>query len=114
MAGDKASTEQSEEACAGTSLQDSQIRDIQQTSQFKKDYKRMKSRGSNMDLLREVIGSLQRDEGLPEKYQNHRLEGMWKNSFDCHIQPDWILVYRKTDDSLILQATGTHSDLFKK
>jgi mRNA interferase YafQ len=89
-------------------------KDIQRTSRFKKDYKRVKSRGLDMSLLKTTIVTLQNGEELDASYRNHQLEGKWKDSFDCHIQPDWILVYRTTDDSVILQATGTHSDLFKK
>jgi mRNA interferase YafQ len=89
-------------------------KDIQRTSRFKKDYRRAKSRGLDMSLLKAVIIMLQNGEELDASYRNHQLEGKWKDSFDCHIQPDWILVYRTTDDSVILQATGTHSDLFKK
>jgi mRNA interferase YafQ len=90
------------------------VKDIQQTSRFKKDYRRVKSRGLDMGLLRAAITTLQNGEELDASYCNHQLEGKWKDSFDCHIQPDWILIYRTTDDSVILQATGTHSDLFKR
>ncbi|MDR1087911.1 MAG: type II toxin-antitoxin system YafQ family toxin [Coriobacteriales bacterium] len=88
-------------------------KDIQRTSRFKKDYKRMKSRNADMGLLKATITTLQNEGVLDAKHQNHQLEGKWKKSFDCHIQSDWVLICRVTDDALILQATGTHSDLFK-
>ena len=88
------------------------MRDIQQTSRFKKALKRMKARGADMALLAKILENLQRGETLDARYKNHPLAGQWFGTFDCHIQPDWILIYRLTDDTLILEATGTHSDLF--
>jgi len=78
------------------------LKDIQKTAQFKKDYKRLKLRGADMGQLKKVIAALQQDTDLEASYHNHQLEGKWKNSFDCHIQPDWVSIYRITDDSIIL------------
>jgi mRNA interferase YafQ len=88
------------------------LKDIQQTTRFKKDYRRLKSQHADLELLKNVITKLQRGEELESRYRNHQLGGKWKDSFDCHIQPDWVLIYRLTDDTVILQATGSHSDLF--
>lgn len=51
---------------------------------------------------------------IEKKYQEHQLSGEWKNHKDCHIEPDWILIFRLTEDALILERTGSHSELFKK
>jgi mRNA interferase YafQ len=88
-------------------------RDIQQTTAFKKGFKHMKSRGTDLELLKPILSSLVVGEELDEKYRDHQLDGKWKNSRDCHILPDWVLIYRLTDDVLILEATGSHSDVFR-
>ena len=89
---------------------------LRQTSNFKKDLRRMIKRGANMELLDEVIQILLRRKTLPEKYHDHPLTGNWHGYRDCHIEPDWVLIYRIDDDALILLATrtDTHSDLFNK
>ena len=88
------------------------MRDIQQTSRFKKALKRMKVRGADLSQLKVVLEKLQRNELLDVRYKNHPLMGQWIGNFDCHVQPDWILIYRLADDVLVLEAMGTHSDLF--
>ena len=87
---------------------------LKQTSQFKKDLRRMVKRGADMKLLDEVVSLLLRQEVLPENYKDHPLTGNWSGYRDCHIEPDWILIYRIEEDSLVLLATrtGTHSDIF--
>lgn len=89
---------------------------IRYTVQFKKDYKLAVKRGYNPKELEKVIDLLKTGEPLPQIYKDHPLSGEWKNYRDCHIRPDWILIYRVIEDSLILELsrTGTHSDLFKK
>lgn len=91
-------------------------RDIIWTTQFKKDYKLALKRQMNIDLLDNVIRALSRGETLPEKNRDHALSGDWKGHRECHIQPDWLLVYRIDDGVLVLTLarTGTHSDLFGK
>lgn len=86
------------------------------TSQFKKDYKLAMKRHLNMDLLDDAIRILAAGEELPAKNKDHALTGDWVGHRECHIQPDWLLVYRLEDDVLILtlSRTGTHSDLFGK
>lgn len=90
--------------------------DIVWTNQFKKDYKSAIKRRLNIDLLDEIIRKLSRGETLPEKHRDHALTGNWSGHRECHIQPDWLLVYRVEDDLLVLTLarTGTHSDLFGK
>lgn len=73
----------------------------------------MHNRGKDMGKLREVVEILMREEILNKKYQDHPLYGRWEGTRDCHIEPDWILIYTKTKGEIILERTGTHSDLFK-
>ena len=84
------------------------------TSAYKKGYKRMKKRGMDMSLLDEVVEKLQRGENLdPEKYDLHTLSGPLAGCYDCHIKPDWVLVYRrnKSTITLTLVDTGSHQDM---
>ena len=83
------------------------------TSQFKKDYKRVKKQNKDLEKLKTVIELLLSGKKLDSKYRDHQLSGQWKGHRDCHIEPDWILIYRKTSDSLYIERTGSHSDLFK-
>ena len=84
------------------------------STRFKKDYKLAQKRGYNMDLLKEVIDILANGDQLPEKYFDHPLSGDYRGSRECHIEPDWLLIYRIEKDLLVLglTRTGTHSDLF--
>lgn len=87
---------------------------IEISSKFKKDYKLAKKRGYNMALLQEVVDLLASGETLPEKYRDHSLTGDYNGYRECHVLPDWLLIYRIENDLLILglTRTGTHSDLF--
>ncbi|MCL1883855.1 MAG: type II toxin-antitoxin system YafQ family toxin [Defluviitaleaceae bacterium] len=87
---------------------------VKPTSKFQKDLKRAEKRGYNLSLLTEVVTLLSKGEPLPEKYHDHPLKGNYKDCRECHITPDWLLIYRKKDDILFLYLTrtGTHSDLF--
>lgn len=84
------------------------------TNQFKKDYKRIKKQNKDLIKLQDVIKKLSDGERLEQKYKDHQLSGIWKNHRDCHIEPDWILIYRTTSEELILERTGSHSELFRK
>jgi mRNA interferase YafQ len=88
--------------------------ELKRTSQFKKDLKRMKKQNANMDLLGEVIQLLRERKPLPAKYNDHSLTGDWVGYRDCHILPDWLLIYTIDDKKLILTATrtGSHSEIF--
>jgi len=83
-----------------------------QTSQFKKDFKRIKKRGKDLSKLKEVVSIIAKSEVLKERYRDHSLSGKWSGSRDCHIEPDWILIYRVDVENLFLERTGSHSDLF--
>ena len=86
------------------------------TTQFRKDYKRIRKRGYDTDLLKQVLDRLISEEPLDLRYRDHSLSGNYSGFRECHIQPDWLLIYRIDNDQLILTAsrTGTHSDLFAK
>jgi mRNA interferase YafQ len=87
---------------------------IEMTSRFKKDYKLSIKRGCNPELLKEVINILANGEPLPEKYRDHELSGNWSGYRECHVQPDWLLIYKIRSSILVLMLarTGTHNDLF--
>ncbi len=87
---------------------------IVQTTKFKKDLKLAKKRGYNLSLLGEVVDLLAEGKSLPEKNKDHILMGNYVGCRECHITPDWLLVYEISNDELILYLTrtGTHSDLF--
>ncbi len=89
-------------------------RDIVWTTQFKKDYKLALKRHMRIDLLDDIIRTLAKGESLPEKNRDHSLSGNLIGYRECHIQPDWLLMYKIDDDVLVLTLvrTGTHSDLF--
>ena len=87
---------------------------VKYTTQFKKDYKLAMKRGLKINLLEDVVAALAIGKSLPEKNKDHALSGNWVGYRECHILPDWLLVYRIEDDVLVLTLarTGTHSDLF--
>ena len=84
------------------------------TNQFRKDYRKMAKRGYQMSKLNDVLNKLKNEEQLEEKYQDHALKGNYKGYRECHVAPDWLLVYAVDKGHLILTAseTGTHSDIF--
>lgn len=89
---------------------------VRYTKQFKKEYKLAIKRGCDEKLFLEVLTLLINGKELPAKYNDHALKGNFVKYRDCHIQNDWVLIYRIYKDELILELTrtGTHSDLFKK
>lgn len=89
---------------------------VKVTSQFKKDYKLAMKRGRKISLLKEIIADLANGNPLPDKNRDHSLTGNWVGHRECHILPDWLLIYRIEDDVLVLTLarTGSHSDLFEK
>lgn len=84
------------------------------TNQMKEDVKLMKKRGKDLTKLEIVLNTLLSGKELPSKHKDHQLQGKLQGFRECHIEPDWLLVYRKEEQTLILYATamGTHSDLF--
>ena len=90
--------------------------EIRFTAQFKKDWKRAKKQGKNMEKLLAVIEQLANGEPLEEKYRDHDLSGNYKGCRECHVEPDWLLIYEIRGDVLVLMLyrLGSHSELFKK
>jgi mRNA interferase YafQ len=80
--------------------------------QFRRDVKLAEKRGKDMAKLREIILLLVDGTSLPARYKDHGLAGNWKHFRDCHIEPDWLLIYRVDGDDFYLVRTGTDSDLF--
>lgn len=89
-------------------------RQIVVTNQFRKDYRQAMKRGLKIELLDDVIRLLAQGEPLPEKNRDHVLTGNWVGHRECHIQPDWLLIYRIENDVFVLtlSRTGTHAELF--
>lgn len=87
--------------------------DVAFTSQFKKDMKRKKKQGADLAKIDEVIMTLRRGDSLPERNRDHALSGTYRGHRECHIEPDWLLIYRVDADLLVLTAvrTGSHSEL---
>ncbi len=87
---------------------------INYSARFKKDYKLVKKRGYDIRLMEEVLEMLCAEQPLPQKYRDHALSGNCDGQRECHITPDWLLIYEVADRELILNLTrtGTHSDLF--
>lgn len=85
------------------------------TTQFKKDLKKATKQGKDIDNLFAVVERLSNGETLEPKYHLHRLAGQYEGCFECHIDPDWLLIYKIYENKLILMLTrlGSHSDLFK-
>lgn len=88
---------------------------VKYTSAYKKSYKLMKKRGMNISLLDDVVDLLRQGKQLDAKYHDHELSGPFKGFRECHIKPDWLLVYLIEGDvlTLTLVNTGTHADIFK-
>ena len=84
------------------------------TPKFMRDFKLIQKRGYDLGLLKDVITKLANGEELPERNRDHALTGNYKGCRECHIKPDWLLIYQIADEELILYLTrtGTHSDLF--
>jgi mRNA interferase YafQ len=89
------------------------MRIIRQTSQFKKDVKRMQKRGKDFSEFKEVIEKLTNEQKLEPKYRDHWLKGEYKGTRECHITSDWLLIYELGESEIVLTRTGTHADLFE-
>lgn len=83
------------------------------TRQFAKDLKRMEKRRKPPEKIIKIIRNLIDEERLDAKYKDHKLIGNYKNRRECHIEPDWLLIYKIEDSGIIFERTGTHSDLFE-
>lgn len=86
------------------------------TNEFKRNVKKCAKRGYDLIILQKVITILQNEGSLPKEYKAHKLSGNYKGYWECHVMPDWLLLWKQNDNELILTLykTGTHSDIFSK
>jgi mRNA interferase YafQ len=89
------------------------MKSLSQTTRFLRDVKRMRNRGKDFAKLEVIVQKLAHGEVLQPKHHDHPLRGVWSGSRDCHIEPDWVLIYTTDATFLRLERTGTHSDLFE-
>lgn len=86
---------------------------IRRTSQFKRDVKRMQRQGRELEKLKGVLETLVKGQPLAEKHRDHVLVGQYKGTRECHIEPDWLVIYELAETEIVLIRTGSHSDLFR-
>ena len=83
------------------------------TNQFQKDLKKMKKRGKDLEKIKTIINDLVHEKTLEARHRDHKLVGNYHDRRECHIEPDWLLVYKSSSYDIIFERTGSHSDLFK-
>lgn len=83
------------------------------SKQFKKDIKKIKGQGKDISIIRNIMEKLIDEILLDKGYRDHSLQGKYKNHRECHIKPDWLLIYKTTKDEIFFERTGSHSELFK-
>ena len=83
------------------------------TTKFKKDLKMVEKRKLDIEELKDIIKKLCKEESLPPKNKDHNLSGQWAGCRECHIAPDWLLIYQVGNGIIVFERTGSHSDLFK-
>jgi mRNA interferase YafQ len=84
------------------------------THQFEKDIRRMRRRGKNLEKLKMIIRSLIAEDILDPIHRDHKLIGKWQGRRECHVESDWLLIYKIDEGRIVFERTGTHSDLFRK
>lgn len=82
------------------------------TTTFERDLRRVEKQGKDLDKMEQVVNLLQTQQTLPPRCRPHALRGNWAGHLDCHVEPDWLLLYRVTETELILVRTGSHAELF--
>ena len=85
--------------------------ELRTTTAFERDLRRVNKQGKDLDKLETIVNILQAEEKLPARCRPHPLRGIWTGHWDCHQEPDWLLLYRVTDEALILVRTGSHAEL---
>lgn len=83
------------------------------TNQFRRDLKLMGRRGKDPEKYKDVAKDLIAEKPLPDKLRNHKLAGAYRDRWECHLEPDWLLIYRLSGEEITFERTGTHSDLFE-
>jgi len=86
--------------------------ELRTTTAFAKDMRRVRKQGKDLDKLETIVNLLQEEERLPARCRPHPLRGDWTGHWDCHVEPDWLLLYRLTGKHLVLVRTGSHTELF--
>ena len=89
-----------------------QPRPVVTTKAFERDLKRLRKRGKDLKLLRAVIDAIRLGQRLEHRHRDHALAGEWQGFRDCHVEPDWVLIYSVGEEAVYLIRAGTHSDLF--
>jgi mRNA interferase YafQ len=89
------------------------MRKVIESARFRKDFKIQRKRGKDIGRLVDTISTLAELGRLPASFHPHPLKGKWKGVWDCHIEPDWLLLYEVDEEAVTLYRTGTHADLFK-
>jgi len=82
------------------------------TRRFERDLKRMRKRGKDVSKLKSILSDLIAGRALPQRFRDHKLIGNYRGRRECHIEPNWLLIYKLSDDEIIFERTGSHSDLF--
>ena len=90
------------------------MKTTRRTSQFKRDVKRMQRQGRELDKLKRVLETLVKGDPLSTKYRDHVLVGQYKGTRECHMEPDWLLIYELAEAEIVLIRAGSHSDLFRQ
>ena len=85
---------------------------VSYSKQFARDLRRMLKRGKNGENVKRVMRQLINEEQLEYRYRDHKLVGAYKDRRECHIEPDWLLIYKKSREVIVFERTGTHADLF--
>lgn len=88
------------------------MREVERTNLFKRDFRLARKRGKNLERLEAIIATLAKDDPLPTRHRPHRLTGDMAGYWECHVEPDYLLVYEYLPGTLMLVRLGTHSDLF--
>lgn len=89
------------------------MKTLRLASAYKKDLKLIARRGYDLNLLANVLDALRAGQQLPAARRDHPLKGEWRGWRECHVQPDWLLIYKATHTEVLLARTGTHADLFR-
>ena len=82
------------------------------TGRFKRDFRLVSKQGKNLTVLHDVMEMIVDEQSLPARYRDHKLTGHYIGRRECHLAPDWLLIYKLTDDAVIFERTGSHSELF--
>ena len=85
---------------------------LKSTKAFEKDMKRISKSGKDLQKLQKIVAAIANAEGLAAKHRPHKLSGNWAGAWECHVEPDWLLIWYQTEDTIILERTGSHANLF--